>query len=118
MIINIVLIISFVTNGLLLLYIVKQHSKNNKLSQDVNELQKIANKYIKNKNELKDLRNHMIGFVNDIKNSKNLYSGVETLLNEFTEEMNHFSEIIDDMEMKYEILPGNEKIYNILKNIK
>lgn len=74
--------------------------------------------YFKNKNELKDLRNYMIGFVNDIKNSKNLYSGVETLLNEFTEEMNHFSEIIDDMEMKYEILPSDEKIYNILKNIK
>ena len=74
--------------------------------------------YFRNKDNLKNLRNELINFVEKIKNSKNIYSGVKPILNEFTEEMDHFSEIIDDMEMKYEILQTDEKIYNILKNIK
>ncbi|MFW5916636.1 MAG: hypothetical protein ACOCTM_04100, partial [Bacteroidota bacterium] len=74
--------------------------------------------YFRNKDELKHLRNDLINFVDQIKNSKNTYSGVQTVLNEFTEEIDHYSEIIDDMEMRYVILPTDEKIYNILKNLK
>ncbi|MFP4621796.1 MAG: hypothetical protein ACLFM7_10830 [Bacteroidales bacterium] len=74
--------------------------------------------YFRNKDELKNLRNDLINFVDQIKNSKNTYSGVQTVLNEFTEEIDHYSEIIDDMEMRYVILPTDEKIYNILKNLK
>ena len=74
--------------------------------------------YFRNKDDLKDLRNELINFVENMKNSKNLYSGVKTTVNEFTEEIDHFNEIIDDMEMKYIILPTDEKIFKILKNTK
>ena len=74
--------------------------------------------YLRNKDELKNLRNEAITFVDNIKNSKNLYPGVKSILSEFSAEIDHFSEIIDDMEMKYVILPTDEKIYKILKNLK
>jgi gas vesicle protein len=74
--------------------------------------------YFKNKDDLKNLRNELINFVEKINNSKDIYSGVKSTLNELTEEIDHFNEIVDDMEMKYEILPTDEKISNILKNLK
>jgi len=74
--------------------------------------------YFKNKDDLKNLRNELINFVENITNAKDIYSGVKPTLNELTEEIDHFNEIIDDMEMKYEILPTDEKISNILKNLK
>ena len=74
--------------------------------------------YFKNKDDLKDLRNDLFNFVEHITNAKDIHSGVKSTMNEFTEEIDHFNETIDDMEMKYEILPTDEKIYNILKNIK
>lgn len=74
--------------------------------------------YFKNKDDLKNLRNELINFVENINNAKDIYSGVKSTLNELTEEIDHFNEIVDDMEMKYEILPTDEKISNILKNLK
>jgi hypothetical protein len=74
--------------------------------------------YFNNKDDLKDLRNELINFVENITNEKEIYPGVKSTLNELTEEIDHFHEIINDMEMKYEILPTDEKISNILKNLK
>lgn len=74
--------------------------------------------YFKNRDDLKNLRNELINFVENITNAKDIYSGVKPTLNELTKEIDHFNEIIDDMEMKYEILPTDEKISNILKNLK
>ena len=74
--------------------------------------------YFKNKDDLKNLRNELINFVENINNAKDIYSGVKSTLNELTEEIDHFNEIVDDMEIKYEILPTDEKISNILKNLK